>query len=440
MSPNGTSFTTELGVGSDIYINSKEYTVSDIISNTSLLLANEYTGSTGSGVTVSAHKTYTVSSVASDTSLTLTSNYAGSTASGVALAAGLTLSATPTTTCRGTVTGVSGGEAISLNGDRLKGTISVTNGSSTVTGAGTAFSSQLSVGSRIAINSVFYSVATITSDTAMTLTKNYAGLTASALTYFYYVTPVQGTLQVTGNSDAIVGTGTAFTTQLVVNDVIYIKGSRYTVATITDNTHLTISPKYPNGAPDESGIAYDVNYILEGTVAITNGSPTVTGTGTFFQTELKSGDIIYINGVQYTVSSIASNTSLTLTTNAAVTASGYKVSREGRLGLTPLGLAGGGSASCTVTATVKANAVGVRTNVSGFISSTEGGENITSTGYATANLTAVLPPVFDKQFSPNPILSGGVSTLTFTITNPNQSNAISGSGVLRYLPYLSRQT
>jgi hypothetical protein len=429
-----TLFTTELAVGSDIYINSKEYTVSDIISNTSLLLANEYKGLSGSGVTASTHKAYTISSIASDTSLTLTSNYAGTTASGVALASGLTLTAAPTTTCRGTVTGISGGEAISLSGDRLKGTISVTNGSATVTGAGTAFSSQLSVGSRISINSVFYSVATITSDTAMTLTKIYAGSTASALTYFYYTTPVQGTLQVTHNSDAIVGTGTAFTTQLVVNDIIYIKGSRYTVATITDNTHLTISPKYPNGAPDESGIAYDVNYILEGTVAITNGSPTVSGTGTLFQTELKSGDVIYINGVQYTVSSIASNTSLTLTSNAAVTASGYKISREGRLGLTPLGLAGGGSASCTVTASVKANAAGVRTNISGFISSTEGGENITSTGYATAGLSAVLPPLIDKQFSPNPIPSSGVSTITFTIINPNQSDAISGVAFSDTLP------
>ena len=31
-----------------------------------------------------------------------------------------------------------------------------------------------------------------------------------------------------------------------------------------------------------------------------------------------------------------------------------------------------------------------------------------------------------KLFSPNPILAGGTSTLTFTITNPNQNDALTG--------------
>jgi uncharacterized repeat protein (TIGR01451 family) len=80
--------------------------------------------------------------------------------------------------------------------------------------------------------------------------------------------------------------------------------------------------------------------------------------------------------------------------------------------------------SCTVSVNVQATTAGPHGNVSGTLSTTETGTNATSVG--TANLTAVLPPSIAKQFDPSPILAGGVSTLTFTITNPNQNNTISG--------------
>ncbi|HXI11176.1 MAG TPA: hypothetical protein VNM92_00825 [Thermoanaerobaculia bacterium] len=83
-------------------------------------------------------------------------------------------------------------------------------------------------------------------------------------------------------------------------------------------------------------------------------------------------------------------------------------------------------ASCAITVTVTATTSGPHSNVSGFISSTEGGTNSGTTGVATATLTAVLPPVIAKQFAPSPILPGGTSTLTFTITNPNQNDILSG--------------
>lgn len=51
---------------------------------------------------------------------------------------------------------------------------------------------------------------------------------------------------------------------------------------------------------------------ITGTVAVTNGSLTVTGTGTLFTTELVIGNKISINGTIFTVSGIASNVSLTL--------------------------------------------------------------------------------------------------------------------------------
>jgi hypothetical protein len=187
---------------------------------------------------------------------------------------------------------------------------------------------------------------------------------------------------------------------------------------------------------------------LQGTVAVINGNATVTGTGTAFKTQLVNGSIVSIAGISYTVSAIASNTSLTLTANyAAATASGLTLSAgmtvatstasacggvnnvtttasTGTIAMTGGTLAPG--ASCTFTTTVTANAAGALQNVSGFISSTQTGSNTSSTGVAKATLTAILPPSISKLFAANPVLMNGVSTLTFTLTNPNQNNALSG--------------
>ncbi len=82
------------------------------------------------------------------------------------------------------------------------------------------------------------------------------------------------------------------------------------------------------------------------------------------------------------------------------------------------------SGSCTVSVNVTATSAGPHGNVSGTLSTTESGTNISSVGSAT--LTALLPPVIAKGFNPTPILAGGTSILTFTITNPNQNDAIGG--------------
>lgn len=57
-------------------------------------------------------------------------------------------------------------------------------------------------------------------------------------------TPLTGTLAKTASSSAIIGTGTLFTTELVVGDWIDVPGTateRRQVASITDNTHLAVT-------------------------------------------------------------------------------------------------------------------------------------------------------------------------------------------------------
>lgn len=57
--------------------------------------------------------------------------------------------------------------------------IDVTNGSAAVTGTGTAFTTDLEAGQYLVISGVEYKINSITSATALTLSKNYAGSTAT---------------------------------------------------------------------------------------------------------------------------------------------------------------------------------------------------------------------------------------------------------------------
>jgi len=146
---------------------------------------------------------------------------------------------------------------------------------------------------------------------------------------------------------------------------------------------------------------------------ITNPNSTVALSGVSFTDTLPGGLTV--------TSGISSQCGGTLTRTA-----------PGTLALTGGALAAG--ASCTVTATVTATTAGPHDNVSGFVSATESGANNGATGIATASLTAVLPPAIAKQFAPNPVLAGGVSTLTFTITNPNQNQPLGGVAFSDTLP------
>lgn len=65
------------------------------------------------------------------------------------------------------------------------GTVSVTNGSSTVTGTGTAFTTNVTAGDsfKVAAGLVTYTVASVTDNTHLVLTANYAEASGSGLNY-----------------------------------------------------------------------------------------------------------------------------------------------------------------------------------------------------------------------------------------------------------------
>ena len=65
------------------------------------------------------------------------------------------------------------------------GTVAITNGSATVTGTGTAWLANVSAGQFFGVDGdgVFYTVASVVSDTSLTLSANYGGTTGSGKTY-----------------------------------------------------------------------------------------------------------------------------------------------------------------------------------------------------------------------------------------------------------------
>lgn len=58
------------------------------------------------------------------------------------------------------------------------------------------------------------------------------------------INQVQGTVSVTQGNATVTGTGTAFSTTLIVGDFIVIRGQSYRVLNITSDTSLSISPEY----------------------------------------------------------------------------------------------------------------------------------------------------------------------------------------------------
>ncbi len=77
-------------------------------------------------------------------------------------------------------------------------------------------------------------------------------------------------------------------------------------------------------------------------------------------------------------------------------------------------------ASCTITVTVTSSVMSPAAghpNTTSTVSSTQTAVNPGAA--ATGNLVVYVAPTVTKTFSPNSIASGGTSTITFTITNPN---------------------
>ncbi len=103
-------------------------------------------------------------------------------------------------------------------------------------------------------------------------------------------------------------------------------------------------------------------------------------------------------------------------------------------GSSSISLTGGtlaGNASCSISLKVVGVAAGLQLNTTGPISSNESGAGGTSN---TASITVVGPPGITKAFGAPSINLNGTTTLTFTITNPNPTVALTGVRFADILP------
>src|SRR5207302_1617032 len=164
--------------------------------------------------------------------------------------------------------------------------------------------------------------------------------------------------------------------------------------------------------------------------AFTPGSIVVNGTSALTITITNpSANTVALTGVGFTDTFpanlvVATPNGLTNTCGGTATAT----AGSGSVSLT------GGSiavnSSCTVTVNVTSAVAGSYLNSTGPVSSTEGGNGAAG----TATLTVASPPQISKIFGAGSVPLNGTTTLSFTVTNPNTTTALSGVGFTDSLP------
>ncbi len=155
-----------------------------------------------------------------------------------------------------------------------------------------------------------------------------------------------------------------------------------------------------------------VNGTTSLTFALTNPNPGSALTGLGFSDTLPAGLVV------------ATPNALTNTCGGAVTA----LPGTGAIGLVNGSLSVSGS--CVITVNITGTTGGLKDNLTGAISSNEGGTG----GTASASLEVIAPPTIAKAFGLASIPVTGTTTLTVTLTNPNATTALTGVGFTDALP------
>ncbi|MGC4770115.1 ice-binding family protein [Micromonospora sp. DT44] len=102
----------------------------------------------------------------------------------------------------------------------------------------------------------------------------------------------------------------------------------------------------------------------------------------------------------------------------------------GSISLTGATLPAGGS--CTFSVNVTATTSGTKVNTSGPVDSTESGPGAPAS--ASVTVAAAVPPTIAKAFGATTIAADGTTSLSFTLSNPNVSTALTGVGFTDTLP------
>ncbi len=377
------------------------------------------------------------------------------------LPAGLVIS-TPnglTGTCgAGTITATQGTNVISLSGGTIAASSSCTfsvnvtgiaagtqnnttgNVTSTEGGTGGTASASINVVGPPSIAKVFNpSSIALNATTSLTFTITNPAANAVALTGVAFTDTLPTGLTV-ANASATVCGGTLTTTAPT--------GIALTGATIAANSQCQFSVTVTGAAAGQfTNTTGNVTSTNGGTGNTASANLTVATPPTI--TKAFGAASILLNASTSLTFNISNpNTSLALTGVAFSDAlpAGLVVATPNGLsstcGGTTTAAAGSGSisltggtlaanASCVISLNVTGVQAGVQNNTTGPISSNESGAGATSN---TASITVIGPPSIAKAFGAATIQLNGTTTLTFTITNPNATVALTGVGFGDTLP------
>ncbi len=201
-----------------------------------------------------------------------------------------------------------------LNGYDLTGSVVAQRSSeATVTGVGTLFTSELSIGDLVEIDSNEYEVKSIASNLSMVIKRSEPiDVSAEGATFERIdFSSLSGVVTATAPTTTLEGTGTNFTGQLTTSDTIRIAGVDYDVDSITDAdtliTEQTIAVSFSNQVYTKK-----TKVSLTGTVSFDAEGRYMTGSGTNFIDELSIEDEISIpNQLEetlYKIEEVRSNT------------------------------------------------------------------------------------------------------------------------------------
>jgi len=315
------------------------------------------------------------------------------------------------------------------------GTISTTNGSTTLGGAGTLFTTELNVGDLIYTTSgvLLGTVAgppPIGSNTTATL---IAGATTTYSGNYCTFTPLlnAGTISTTSGSPTVSGIGTSFATDVNVGDIIYTSNGTVIGTVNGVGANLTLAA---NASTTYTNIAFftSKSVRIPGTISTSTFNPNVTGAGTTFTASLSYGSRLYTTAIALigTIASETADNTATFTGNANIGGGGIIC----RVGTVPLSsdiiIIPSGITVTSSTAISTSNSI----TVSGTLSIT-GNLGVTGNGAVTINNGGTITTSGNLAFSgnsPTPsftVNTGGTLNITGNITGDNtQPITFSNSG------------
>ncbi|HEY1939547.1 MAG TPA: hypothetical protein VGJ33_16575 [Candidatus Angelobacter sp.] len=375
------------------------------------------------------------------------------------LPAGLVVAATPNlnNTCGGTATAVGGSSSVSLSAGTLAASASCTvsvnvqgvtagvkNNSVTVTstegGTGNTSNASITVVSPPVIIKAFGAASIpLNGSTSLTFTiQNPSTTTALTGVGFSDTLPAGLVISTPNGQTGTCGAGTI--TATAGTNVISLSGG-----TIAANASCTFSVNV-------TGIAAGLQNNTTGNVTSTEG-----GTGGTASASVKveappsiakvfNPSTIALNAttsLTFTITNPAANvdaltgvaftdtlpTGLTLVSTSA-TVCGGTLTATAPTGIALTGATIAANSQCQFSVTVTGAASGQFTNTTGNVTSTNGGTGNT----ASANLTVATPPSITKAFGAASIPLNGTTSLTFNITNPNTTLALTGIAFTDNLP------